>query len=84
MKFGNFSALLFLLSDLSFNLVSGKAINHEKFVMATGTTANEEKNDCTKFYNIAKKNNEIYSADECCSLDGVSCKDGHITGLNSN
>jgi len=81
MKFGNFSVLLFLLNKISFNLVSGKAINDEKFVMATGTAINEEKNDCTKFYNLIRADNKIYTVDECCSESGVTCKDGHITDL---
>jgi len=60
MKFVNFSALLFLLSEVSINLVSGRAINlrkgkalaEEKYILetGTGTAMNEEINDCTKYY----------------------------------
>jgi len=92
MKFVNFSALLFLLNEVSFNLVSGKAINlkkgeaftEEKFVLETGTAMNEEKNDCTKFYNFIRGDNKVYSIDECCSENDVTCENGYITEINAN
>jgi len=92
MKFVNFSAVLFLLSEISFNLVSGKAINlkkgkavtEEKFVLETETALNEEKNDCTKYYNYIRGDNKIYSIDECCSEHSIKCEDGFITKIEDN
>jgi len=68
MKFGNFSTILFIIIEISFNFVKGKAIT-------------EEKNDCTKFYNFKRGDNKIYSIDECCSENAVTCENGYITKL---
>jgi len=66
MKFGKFVVLLFLLYENSFYIV-------------TGQTINEEKNDCTKFYNFINGDSLDYDIKSCCSLSEINCDyEGHI------
>lgn len=66
MKFLIFVASLFLIYELSFNLVIGQTVNNEK-------------SDCTKLYNFLKGNSEDY-ANSCCGNNGVDCdNEGYIT-----
>jgi len=62
MKFRKFIAILYLIYETFFYLV-------------TGQTNNEEINDCTKFYNFLSNNSTYYDSDVCCSnkLRGVTC-----------
>jgi len=46
-----------------------------------GQTINDEKNDCTKYYNFMLGNNKDYSADDCCREYAIKCKDGYITDI---
>jgi len=68
MKFCFFSIYLFLIIEISFNLVKGLAIT-------------EEKNDCTKFYNFIRGDNKIYFKEECCKEKSITCEDGYIIKL---
>ena len=67
MKFGNFVLFLFLIYETSFYLVTGKT--------------SEEKNDCTKLYNLVRGDNKVYSLTDCCLESGVKCENGYITKL---
>jgi len=68
MNFGNFITFLYLIYEISFNLVIGQAINNEK-------------NDCTKLYNFLRGDSIDYSIESCCNnVPGVVCDDeGYIT-----
>jgi len=69
MKFINFVSFLLLIYEASFYLVIGQTINNEK-------------NDCTKLYNFARKDNKVYAIGECCSEPGIRCSDtGYITNI---
>jgi len=70
MKFRNFVLFLFLIYETFFYLVTGKT--------------NEEKNDCTKFFNFMLKDNKDYSSEDCCLKQGIRihCEDGYITIIN--
>jgi len=44
---------------------------------------NEEKNDCTKYYNFIRGDNKVYSIDKCCSESAIICENGYITNINA-
>jgi len=65
MRFENFILYLFLIYVTS-------------FYMVTGQTVNEEKSDCTKYYNFKNGDTKDYG-DSCCSDLGIRCNDGYIS-----
>ncbi len=69
MKFGNSLIFLFFV------------ICETTFYLTTAQTVNEEKNDCTKFYNFIRGDNVVYSADACCSEFAIQCENGYITNI---
>jgi len=72
MIFENFVIFLFLIFETSFYLVRGQ-------------TNNEEKSDCTKFYNFVHGNTLDYSNSCCLGTDNkyeISCdSDGFIQSI---
>jgi len=67
MNFESFISFLFLI--------------YETFYLVKGQIINEEKNDCTKFYNYIRGDKETYSVEECCSEAGITCKNGYIKNI---
>jgi len=69
MKFGKFIAFLFLIYKNRFYLVKGQSIN-------------EDKNDCTNFYNYISGDFKYYDNKSCCSLSEIDCDYvGYITSF---
>jgi len=69
MKFESYISLLYIIIETFFYLVTGQIIN-------------EEKNDCTKYYNFIRGDEKDYLIDDCCSEHDVTCENGYITQIN--